>query len=53
MSAIVNLLMRKQKLIERLKTDPAADERSDIECQLNQINSTLDLLEMLGPSQPS
>jgi chaperonin cofactor prefoldin len=52
MPAAVNLLARKQKLIEQLKTDPAADERNDIERQLNQINTALDLLETLDPSHP-
>jgi hypothetical protein len=52
MPIIANLLLRKQQLIERrLKTHLTADERIDIECQLNQISTALDFLEEFNPSQ--
>ena len=52
MPVIANLLLRKQQLIERqLKTDLTADERIEIECELNQISTALDFLEEFDPSQ--
>lgn len=51
MPAVANLLVRKQQLIERLKTDVAADERIDIERQLNQISTALNLLEAFDPNR--
>ena len=45
MTTIENLLERKQKLLERLQGNPGTHERDEIEGQLAQIDTALDLLE--------
>jgi hypothetical protein len=49
MTAVANLLARKQKLLEQFQNDPAAHERDEIERQLKQIDATLNLLEGIRP----
>jgi len=44
-----NLLARKQKLIDRLNEKPEAAEREDLERQLNQVNTALDMLGRFEP----
>jgi hypothetical protein len=48
MTAVANLLARKQKILEQLRNGPPAQERDEIERQLKQIDAALDLLEGLG-----
>jgi hypothetical protein len=51
MTTIENLLERKQKLLERLQGNPGTHERDEIEGQLAQIDTALDMLE--GPGESS
>jgi hypothetical protein len=48
MTAIEKLLERKQKLPERLQANPGTHERDEIEGQLAQIDTALDMLEEPG-----
>jgi hypothetical protein len=50
MTTIENLLERKQKLLERLQANPDTHERDEIEGQLAQIDTALDMLEEPGES---
>ena len=43
------LLARKQRLLERLREDPGAQERDEIGRLLVQIDTALDLLDEAGP----
>jgi hypothetical protein len=45
------LLARKQKLLERLEQNPGVHERDDIERQLEQIDTELNLLDGPGTSR--
>jgi hypothetical protein len=45
-----NLLLRKQQLFERLRRNPAPNEREQIEGHLAQIDTALDLLKEPGES---
>lgn len=45
MSKVAKLLARKQALLERLESDPAPNEREEIQALLAQIETALDLLE--------
>ena len=45
-----NLLLRKQQLFERLRRNPAPNEREQIEGHLAQIDTALDLLKEPGKS---
>jgi hypothetical protein len=51
MTTVENLLERKQKLLERLQGNPGTHERDEIEGQLAQIDTALDMLE--GPGESS
>jgi hypothetical protein len=51
MSAMTNLLARKQKLLKQLEGDLSEVSREDIERQLEQINTALELLEWLDTSR--
>jgi predicted CopG family antitoxin len=48
MTTIVKLLERKQKLLELLQANPGPNERDEIEGQLAQIDTALDMLEEPG-----
>ena len=48
MTTVAKLLMRKQKLLERLREDPGPLERDEIERLIAQIDTALDLLEEGG-----
>jgi hypothetical protein len=50
MTTVAHLLARKQRLIERLEENPGPNERAEIEHQLEQIDTALELLEETGPS---
>lgn len=47
MSAVPNLLARREKLLEQLELGPSNDARDDIERQLVQIDTALELLGWL------
>ncbi len=47
MSAVTNLLARRQQLLERLESDPTTPERDEIERQIAQIDTALELLDWL------
>lgn len=51
MSAVANLLKRKQKLREQLESGAAQLDREEIERQLEQIETALELLEWLPSSK--
>ncbi len=51
MSAVANLLMRRQKLLEQLESATAQPDREEIERQLEQIEMALELLEWLPSSK--
>jgi C4-dicarboxylate-specific signal transduction histidine kinase len=51
MSAVPNLLARRQKLLQQLAGDLSEASREDIERQLEQINTALELLELLDASK--
>jgi hypothetical protein len=53
MTTVANLLARKQRLIERLQENVGPHEREDIERQLEQINTALNLLDDAGPGKSS
>lgn len=46
-------LARKQQLLERLLEDPAQHERDEIERQLEEIDTALNLLDEAGPGKSS
>jgi hypothetical protein len=48
MTTVDNLLARKQKLLERLRDNLGPQESDEIEGELAQINTALDLLEEPG-----
>jgi C4-dicarboxylate-specific signal transduction histidine kinase len=48
-TAIKNLLARKQQLVEQLAKTTPPEERDEIERQLEQVNTALDILDWLGP----
>jgi hypothetical protein len=50
MTTLDKLLERKQKPLERLQANPGPHERDDIEGQLAQINTALDMLKEPGES---
>ncbi|WP_198024801.1 MULTISPECIES: hypothetical protein [Bradyrhizobium] len=56
MSAVTNLLARRQQLLRQLESGPTGIERDEIERQLAQIDTALDVLEWLdtnkGHSKP-
>jgi hypothetical protein len=52
MTTVENLLTRKQKLLERLQDNPGSKERDEIEGELAQINTALDLLEVSWQVKP-
>jgi hypothetical protein len=49
MTTVVNLLARKQMLLERLQENPGP--RDEIERLLRQIDTALDLLDQTGPRE--
>jgi hypothetical protein len=51
MSAVTNLLARKQKLLDQRDRGSSDASREDIERQLEQVEAALELLEWLGPSR--
>jgi hypothetical protein len=51
MTTVAKLLMRKQKLRERLREDPGPHERDEIERLIAQTDTALDLLEEGGPGE--
>jgi len=50
MTAVANLLARKQLLLDRLQEDPDPKERDEIERVLAQIETALNLLDKTGPA---
>ncbi|MGA7072527.1 hypothetical protein [Bradyrhizobium sp.] len=50
-TALAELLARKQQLLERLQADPDPQERNEIERLLGEINLTLELLDEPGESR--
>jgi hypothetical protein len=50
-TALAELLARKQQLLERLQADPDSQERDEIERLLGEINFTLELLDEPGESR--
>lgn len=53
MSTVAKLLARKQALLERLEGDPGPNERDEIQAQLVQIETALNLLEPGETAGPS
>ena len=53
MTTLAKLLARKQKLQERLQENPGAHERDEIERQLEEIDTALNLLDEAGPGKSS
>ena len=51
MSAVTNLLARRQELLKQLESGSSDVSREDIERQLAQIDTALDLLEWLDTSK--
>jgi hypothetical protein len=49
MTTLATLRTRKQQLLERLKENPAPNERDEIEHFLQKIDIALDLLSNTGP----
>jgi hypothetical protein len=50
MTTLAKLIERKQKLLERLQANPGPHERDEIEGQLAQIDTALDMLDEPGES---
>jgi hypothetical protein len=50
MTAIANLLRRKQRLLDLLGQEPGPNERDEIKRQIAQIDAALTLLEETGPN---
>ena len=48
-STAAKLLAQKQQLVERLEQNPGTHERDEIERQIEQIDSALNLLDGTGP----
>lgn len=57
MSAVSNLLARRQHLLKQLEGSPAADQRDEIERKIAQIDTALELLDWLdtgcNPGKPT
>jgi hypothetical protein len=54
MTTLAKLLARKQQLLERLQEDhPGQHERDEIERQLEEIDTALNLLDKAGPGKSS
>ncbi|WP_439400195.1 hypothetical protein ACRQ5Q_42165 (plasmid) [Bradyrhizobium sp. PMVTL-01] len=53
MSTVAKLLARKQALLERLESGPGPNEREEIQAQLAQIETVLNLLELTDTPGPS
>ena len=53
MTTLAKLLARKQQLLERLQEDPGQHERDEIERQLEEIDTALNLLNEAGPGKSS
>lgn len=50
---VAKLLARKQAPLERLESGPGANEREEIQAQLAQIETALNLLEPTDTARPS
>jgi hypothetical protein len=53
MTTLAKLLARRQQLLERLQEDPGQHERDEIERQLEEIDTALNLLDEAGPGKSS
>jgi hypothetical protein len=53
LTTLAKLLARKQQLLERLQEDPGQHERDEIERQLEEIDTALNLLDEAGPGKSS
>jgi len=53
MTTLAKLLARKQRLLERLREDPGPHERDEIERQLEEIETALNLLDEAGSGKSS
>jgi hypothetical protein len=53
MTTLAKLLARKRQLLERLQEDPGQHERDEIERQLEEIDTALNLLDEAGPGKSS
>jgi hypothetical protein len=53
MTTLAKLLARKQQLLERLQENPGSHERDEIERQLEEIDTALELLDEAGPGKSS
>jgi hypothetical protein len=53
MTTLAKLLARKQQLLERLQEDPGPHEPDELERQLEEIDTALNLLDEAGPGKSS
>jgi hypothetical protein len=53
MSTVAKLLAQKERLLERLESDPGPNEREELKTLLTKIETALSLLEPRGTAPPS